>query len=63
MLYVLFVLVPIGLAAYYSLYNWNGLGPLTDFVGLDNYKRGARRTTVFRDAIRHNLTIVVAVAR
>ena len=39
-----FVLVPIGLAGYYSFFKWNGFGPLDDFVGLDNYRPGARPT-------------------
>jgi len=55
-LFVGFVLVPIGVAAYYSLHKWNGFGPVTDFVGLDNYKR-ALSDDVFQHAILHNLTI------
>ena len=38
MLFLGFVLLPIVIAAYYSLFNWDGLGPLTDFTGLHNYK-------------------------
>ncbi|MBE1488694.1 carbohydrate ABC transporter permease [Plantactinospora soyae] len=57
-LYVLFVLLPIGLAVYYSLYKWNGLGPLTEFIGFDNYRR-ALDDEVFRGAITHNGIIVV----
>ncbi len=37
LLYAGFVLVPMATAAYYSLFSWNGLGPLTNFVGLGNY--------------------------
>lgn len=51
-----FVLVPIGVAAFYSLYSWNGFGPLTEFVGLDNYA-DAFSGEVFRGAIGHNLII------
>jgi raffinose/stachyose/melibiose transport system permease protein len=51
-----FVLVPIGVAAYYSLYSWNGFGPLTDFVGLGNYV-DALSGDVFQSAIWHNLII------
>jgi len=36
-LFVLFVFVPLITAGYYSLFNWNGFGPLTKFVGLTNY--------------------------
>ena len=55
-LFALFVLVPIGVAGYYSLYSWNGFGPLTDFVGLSNYVE-AFSGEVFRGAIGHNLII------
>jgi raffinose/stachyose/melibiose transport system permease protein len=57
-LFVGFVLVPICFAAYYSLYNWTGFGPPTDFTGLQNY-HDAFAGSVFRDAILHNLIIVV----
>jgi raffinose/stachyose/melibiose transport system permease protein len=57
LLFVIFVLIPICVAAYYSLYSWNGFGPLTDFVGLGNYV-DAFSGEVFRSAIGHNLIIV-----
>ncbi|WP_326836564.1 sugar ABC transporter permease [Amycolatopsis rhabdoformis] len=53
-----FVLVPIGIALYYSFYSWNGFGPLTDFVGLQNYA-DAFGGAVFRGAIWHNVVIAV----
>ncbi len=56
--YLLFVLVPIVLAAYYSFYKWSGLGPLNNFVNLDNYRR-ALNDDVFQNAIWHNALIVV----
>ena len=37
LLFIVFVLGPIAVGIYYSLYNWNGYGPVTDFVGLHNY--------------------------
>ena len=36
-LYAVFVILPVLRAMQYSLYKWNGLTPLTDFVGLQNY--------------------------
>ena len=60
-LYTLFVLYPIFQSARYSLYDWNGLEPLTDFVGLDNFRK-AFGDPVFRGAMRHNGTIIVLVA-
>jgi raffinose/stachyose/melibiose transport system permease protein len=56
--YVLFVLYPIVQAAFYSLYSWKGLGPLEDFVGVENYRRFLS-DGVFQLALRHNLTIVL----
>ena len=56
-LYGLFVLLPIVQAAHYSLYKWNGLQPLTDFIGLKNYQV-ALSSDVFRGAIANNLFIV-----
>ena len=52
-LYGLFVLYPIVQSTRYSLYDWNGLEPLDDFVGLDNFRR-AFDDPVFRGAMRHN---------
>jgi raffinose/stachyose/melibiose transport system permease protein len=57
-LYATFVIVPMVLAAYYSLFNWNGLGPLDEFIGFDNYVRAAG-DPVFRAAVWHNALIVV----
>ena len=56
-LYLLFVLLPIGLAAYYSVYHWNGLGPLNDFIGLANYRRVLADDT-FRQAVAHNFLVI-----
>jgi raffinose/stachyose/melibiose transport system permease protein len=58
LLFAGFVLVPIGVAGFYSLYSWNGFGPLTDFVGLRNYT-DAFSGDVFQGAIGHNLIIAV----
>lgn len=56
--YALFVLLPIIQAGFYSLFKWNGLKPLTDFVGLANYER-ALSDPVFLGAIWHNVLIVL----
>jgi raffinose/stachyose/melibiose transport system permease protein len=57
-LYALFVLFPIVQAARYSLYDWNGLGPMDDFVGLANFQR-ALSDPVFLGSVSHNAFIVV----
>lgn len=57
LLFTGFVLVPIGIAIYYSLFNWSGFGPLKDFVGLQNYELTVTGP-VFQQAVVHNLIIV-----
>ena len=47
------------MAAFYGFYRWNGFGAPTDFVGLQNYITILSDPT-FRDAVAHNLLIVVA---
>jgi raffinose/stachyose/melibiose transport system permease protein len=55
--YVVFVLLPVALAAVYSFFNWNGLSALDRFIGFDNYVR-ALTDPVFQGAIFHNFAIV-----
>jgi raffinose/stachyose/melibiose transport system permease protein len=57
-LFVVFVLLPICIAAYYGLFNWSGYGPLSDFTGLHNY-RLVLDDPVFRESILHNVIIAV----
>jgi raffinose/stachyose/melibiose transport system permease protein len=58
LLYGLFVLIPIVQAAQFSLYRWNGLTPLTNFVGAANYAR-ALSEPVFLKAVTHNVIILI----
>jgi raffinose/stachyose/melibiose transport system permease protein len=58
LLYAVFVLLPIIQAGIYSLFRWNGLKPLTDFVGLANYER-ALSDPVFLGAVSHNALIIL----
>ena len=37
-LFLLFVIYPIFRSIYFSMFDWNGLGPAVDFVGLENFK-------------------------
>ncbi|WP_277956156.1 carbohydrate ABC transporter permease [Agromyces atrinae] len=59
LVYVGFVLLPVGLAVYYGFFKWNGIGPLEDFVGFENYTR-ALADPVFIGAIGHNFFFVIA---
>lgn len=58
LLYALFVLFPIVQAARFSLFDWNGLEALDQFIGLGNFER-ALADPVFLGAVSHNAFIVV----
>jgi len=57
LLFTVFVVLPIGEAGWYSLFNWNGYGAPTEFVGLHNYEL-LWRTPVFFTALTNNLLII-----
>lgn len=57
-MFLLFVVIPIVQAAQYSLYRWNGLGHLDDYIGLDNY-RTLFNDPIFVQAIKDNVLIAV----
>ena len=57
-LYALFLLYPIVQSVRYSMYAWNGFGPLEEFVGLQNFK-DVFADARFRSALWHNALIVV----
>jgi raffinose/stachyose/melibiose transport system permease protein len=57
-LYAIFLIVPVVQAVRYSLYDWNGLGKLSDYIGLDNYHE-AFGDPAFRQAMGHNGILVV----
>ena len=59
LLYVWLVILPVVQGAFFSLYDWNGLGPLSHFVGIDNYVR-LWEDAVFPGAVAHNLMIAAA---
>lgn len=58
LLFTTFVVAPVFQAAVFSLYKWNGLGPLSDFRGVDNFVLLAKNA-VFIKAISHNMQIIV----
>jgi raffinose/stachyose/melibiose transport system permease protein len=57
-LFFVFLVYPIIRSSYFSMFNWNGLGPAVNFVGADNYKR-ILTDEVFRKAVLNGLMIVV----
>jgi raffinose/stachyose/melibiose transport system permease protein len=57
-LFTLFVALPIGEAAWYSFFNWNGFGSPTQFVGWRNYEL-LFANRAFRIALVNNLLIIL----
>lgn len=57
-LYVAFVLLPVAQAAHYSLYKWNGLGSLDDYIGLKNYQT-LFHDPIFLQALKNNFLIAL----
>ncbi|WP_108398605.1 carbohydrate ABC transporter permease [Devosia submarina] len=58
-LFTLFVILPMGEAAWYSFFNWNGYGLPTQWVGWKNYELIFRQGA-FRNALVNNGLIIVA---
>ena len=56
-LYMVFVIYPITQSIRYSGFDWNGLKPLTDWIGLGNF-RAAFADPLFIEAITHNAIII-----
>ena len=56
-LYSSLVIYPVLQAAHTGFYKWNGLGPMTNFVGLENYVR-ILSDDIFLKAVWHNLVFI-----
>ena len=59
-LFTAIVIIPVFEAAAFSLYKWNGLGPMVDFRGIQNYVQFIKDAIIHK-AILHNL-IIAAVS-
>ena len=57
-LFLIFVIVPMIEAVWYSFYKWNGYGPITNFIGLNNYIL-ILSDPVFRHALLDNFLIIM----
>lgn len=57
-LFLLFVIYPIFRSVYYSLFDWNGLGPAVNYVGLQNFI-DIISDSIFLKAIENGIFIVV----
>ena len=58
LLFTVFVALPMGEAAWYSFYNWNGYGAPETFVGLRNYEL-LFENRAFRTALSNNLLVIL----
>jgi raffinose/stachyose/melibiose transport system permease protein len=56
-IFLVFVTYPIFQSIFYSLFEWNGLGPLEDFIALSNYTR-ILTDKIFILAVRNGVFIV-----
>ena len=58
--FTIFVVLPMGEAAWYSFYNWNGYGlpDISNWVGFKNYEL-VFRNSAFRQALINNGLIVL----
>ena len=57
-LFILFVVVPVFQAAFYSLFKWNGMGPLEKFIGLGNFS-AMFKDKIFHTALTNNIKVVI----
>src|SRR5260221_11426035 len=56
-IFLTFLLMPISQSFYLSLFKWNGLGPMTTFVGTDNYTT-LLNNPIFQTAILHSFILM-----
>ena len=61
-LYALFVIAPLAQAIVYSLFRWNGMEPLTDLVGAENYRRLLGDASFHRALLNNVSVIAVSLA-
>jgi raffinose/stachyose/melibiose transport system permease protein len=55
--FALFLLIPIAQSAFFSLYDWNGFGPPTDYVALGNFNRLLNHS-IFQAAVGHSFVLM-----
>jgi raffinose/stachyose/melibiose transport system permease protein len=62
LLFTIFVAMPMGEAAWYSFYNWNGFGRPENFIGLKNYAQLIGNAAFSRALLNNFLIIAVSLA-
>ena len=58
LLFTIFVVMPLGEAAFYSFFKWRGYGSPDNFIGLLNYERIVGHS-VFQTSLRNTMLIIV----
>ena len=61
LLFTIFVSLPVIEAGYYGFFNWNGYGPPTKWINLQNYVR-ALSDPIFHNALFNNVLVVLVSA-
>jgi raffinose/stachyose/melibiose transport system permease protein len=61
LIFTIFVILPVGEAAWYSVFNWDGFGSPTRFIGIENYRQLFQNTAFSRALINNGLIIVVSL--
>ncbi len=61
-LFLIFVIYPIFRSIYFSLFDWNGMGPATHFVGLENFKAILSDKVFIKAMVNVLLLIVLSLA-
>ena len=61
-LFLILLIYPIFSSVYYSLFNWNGIGPAVKFVGLDNFKQILSDQVFIKAALNAVLIVVLSLA-
>ncbi|TCL65183.1 sugar ABC transporter permease [Rhizobium sp. BK251] len=60
-LFTLFVILPMGEAAWYSLYKWNGYGTPTEFIGFRNFEVLFRNGAFTQALVNNGLIILISI--
>lgn len=58
LIFTIFVIFPLGEAAYYGFFKWNGYGEVTNYIGLKNYERIFKHS-VFSSALWNTAKIIL----
>lgn len=62
LMYLVFIIWPFANTIYVSFFNWSGLGPIDDFVGLDNYTKLFNRVPLknqFSNALGNTVQVFI----